>query len=47
MDTGRIVERGTHADLLAAGGHYAKMWALQQESEADLPASAPGLRVAA
>jgi ATP-binding cassette subfamily B protein len=30
MDRGRIVERGTHRDLLAAGGAYAGMWALQQ-----------------
>ncbi|MFZ5521856.1 MAG: ABCB family ABC transporter ATP-binding protein/permease [Pseudomonadota bacterium] len=29
MDAGRIVERGTHAGLLAAGGAYARMWALQ------------------
>jgi ATP-binding cassette, subfamily B, heavy metal transporter len=34
MDHGRIVERGTHAELLAAGGHYAQMWALQQQRAA-------------
>jgi ATP-binding cassette subfamily B protein len=34
MDHGRIVERGTHRDLLAADGAYAQMWALQQEEEA-------------
>ncbi len=28
---GRIVERGTHAALLAAEGAYARMWALQQQ----------------
>jgi ATP-binding cassette subfamily B protein len=33
MDAGRILERGTHAELLAAGGRYAEMWALQQSSE--------------
>ena len=33
MDAGRIVERGAHADLLAANGRYAQMWALQQSSE--------------
>ena len=32
MDTGRIIERGTHAALLATGGRYAQMWALQQQS---------------
>ncbi|MDO8450229.1 MAG: ABC transporter ATP-binding protein/permease [Rhodoferax sp.] len=33
MDAGRILERGTHAELLAANGRYAQMWALQQSSE--------------
>ena len=33
MDAGRILERGTHAELLAAAGRYAEMWALQQSSE--------------
>jgi len=30
MDAGRIIERGTHAQLLAQNGRYAQMWALQQ-----------------
>ncbi|UHQ20698.1 ABC transporter ATP-binding protein/permease [Lysobacter sp. KIS68-7] len=31
MDAGRIVERGTHPDLIARQGHYAQMWKLQQQ----------------
>ncbi len=33
MEAGRIVERGTHAELLALNERYAQMWALQQSSE--------------
>jgi ATP-binding cassette subfamily B protein len=33
MDGGRIIERGSHAGLLAAEGHYAAMWRLQQEQK--------------
>ena len=33
MEAGRVVERGTHQALLAKGGAYAKMWALQQSQE--------------
>jgi len=35
MQHGRIVERGTHAQLLAAGGAYAEMWNLQQSDRAE------------
>lgn len=34
MDAGRIVERGTHANLLSLGGRYAQMWMLQQSDDA-------------
>lgn len=33
MDHGRIVERGTHSELLASDGLYSQMWALQQSHE--------------
>ncbi len=35
LDQGRIVERGTHRNLLERGGAYAQMWALQQQEEAE------------
>jgi ATP-binding cassette subfamily B protein len=35
LDQGRIVERGTHAALLTMEGHYARMWALQQQAPDD------------
>jgi len=33
LDRGAIVERGTHQQLLAAGGLYASMWNRQREAE--------------
>ena len=33
MEHGQIVERGTHGGLLAQGGAYAHMWALQQQEQ--------------
>jgi ATP-binding cassette subfamily B protein len=33
MSDGHIIERGTHPALLAAGGHYATMWMLQQQED--------------
>ena len=29
LEAGRIIEQGTHAELLAKGGHYADLWARQ------------------
>ncbi|MES2400986.1 MAG: ABC transporter ATP-binding protein/permease [Pseudomonadota bacterium] len=33
MEAGEIVERGTHAELLAVGQRYLRMWTLQQSSD--------------
>jgi ATP-binding cassette subfamily B protein len=32
MEDGRIVERGSHAELVARDGRYAEMWQLQQST---------------
>jgi len=43
MADGRVVERGTHPELLAMGGRYAHMWRLQQTHGDTAAASdAPG-----
>jgi ATP-binding cassette, subfamily B, heavy metal transporter len=34
LDQGRIVERGSHQQLLAGNGLYASMWNRQREAEA-------------
>jgi ATP-binding cassette subfamily B protein len=33
MDSGRIVEQGSHAELLERGRRYREMWELQQKTE--------------
>jgi ATP-binding cassette, subfamily B, heavy metal transporter len=43
MEAGRIVERGTHQQLLARGGRYADMWALQQSAEGERFAEVIGM----
>ncbi len=39
LDAGRIIERGTHAQLLSLQGRYAAMWALQQSAADAHPSS--------
>lgn len=33
LDEGRVVERGQHADLIAANGLFARMWQAQEEAQ--------------
>lgn len=46
MDAGRIVERGTHEQLLACNGHYARLWERQAQAgnngEDDVSPGLPG-----
>ena len=47
MDAGRIVERGTHAELMRRHGQYAQMWAMQQhEAREETPSVAVDSRPA-
>ena len=41
LERGAIVEQGTHAELLALGGHYAKLW--RHQSGGFLPHAAPSV----
>ena len=42
MEEGRIAEKGSHTELLAGGGHYARLYALQfAEQEAGQTENAP------
>jgi ATP-binding cassette subfamily B protein len=38
LDEGRIVERGTHASLLARGGQYARLYDLQLREQDQMEA---------
>jgi len=40
LDQGRVLERGSHASLLAAGGAYARLWQMQQR---ELPEPLPAV----
>lgn len=44
VDSGRVVEHGTHTDLLAAGGIYARLWRADAEATAHLTGHDGGLR---
>lgn len=41
MDHGTIHEQGTHRSLLAAAGHYAAMWELQQREQSTVSPAEP------
>jgi ATP-binding cassette subfamily B protein len=43
MAAGRVIERGTHAELITAGGSYREMWELQrrEREQAEQPAAGP------
>jgi ATP-binding cassette subfamily B protein len=42
LDHGRIVERGSHSELLVHGGVYAHLWQLQLQEEREAPLRAAG-----
>ncbi len=47
LDRGRIVEQGTHAELLRANGHYAALWQRQSGGFIDVERAAGGGVIAA
>src|SRR6202041_2813944 len=47
LDEGRVAERGRHAALLARGGLYAHMWAIQAEQQGQPETAAEAVGVPA
>ncbi len=43
LEAGRIIERGSHASLLAQEGRYAQMWRLQQQGGSVAATAAPAV----
>ena len=41
LESGQIVERGTHSELLALAGHYAQMWTVQRTQQIQVTTKAP------
>jgi len=44
LERGQIVEEGTHSQLLARGGHYARLWERQSGGFLDAAGRAPSPR---
>ena len=44
LDAGRVIEQGTHAELMARGGAYARLYALQFADEGEAPKPAAAMR---
>ena len=36
LESGRIIERGNHEELLARNGHYRNLWDLQQKESLEV-----------
>jgi ATP-binding cassette subfamily B protein len=42
LDEGRVIERGTHAELIAQPGLYRTLWEIQNHADAELAADLTG-----